>query len=365
VNLSKREMNLVIITAALGGVLAIIALWSVVRWTLAGPDQDPALLEQQLDEQRFVLDRLQTKADRLTDLRRRSLPSDPLRAETDYLHWLWELGEARLANFKETSPTTVRPYKKKYQELTINVSGHGSLSDLIEFLYAFHRAGHVHRIRRLTIKPASDSSDLTFTFLIQALSLPDADRSDKLFDIAKCPEDQRPRLLAYDELPAYDTILERSLFQPYVEPPDLASLLAGISSGALSQGARAAAPKPPAPKPPPKPEYRPPVDIARYTYVTAIIRRNLVPQVWLHVRLTDDKPKLGEGQTFEVGNRQLGTLKGKILRIGVDQVLVEMADGRRLVVGHGENFGEAREVGAPAAVGSVGPANPADKSSEG
>jgi len=364
VNLSKREKNLVIVTAVLGGIVAIVALWSVVRWTLAGPDQDPASLEKNVDEQRVVLNRLQKKAARLTDLRRRSLPSDPLKAETDYLHWLWELGEARLSNFKETSPSTVRPYKKKYQELTINVSGQGSLSDLIEFLYAFHRAGHLHRIRRLTIKPALDSSDLSFTFLIQALSLPDADRTDKLFDIAKCPEDQRPTLLAYDALPAYDTIVERSLFQPYVMPPDLASMLAGISSGALTQGARAAAPKPP-PTPPPKREYRPPVDIARYTYVTALIRRHLVPQVWLHVRLTDEKPKLGEGQTFEVGNRQLGTLSGKIVRIGVDQVLVEMADGRRLVVGHGENFGEAREVGTPAAVGSVGPPNPADKSSEG
>lgn len=343
-NLSNRERRLLIAAVVLGCVLVIPLLWSVVGSSLSGRGQDLSNLEQELDEKHIVLNRLQNKAARLTDLRRRSLPSDPLRAETNYLHWLWELGEARLADFKETSPPTVRPYKRKYQELTINVSGKGSLSDLIEFLYAFHRAGHLHRIRRLTIKPALDSSDLSFAFLIQALSLPEADRSDRLFDIAELPEDQRPALLAHAELPAYDTIVERSLFRPYVMPPDLGSMLAGMSSGAVSQGAQAIAPKPPPSKPPPKPEYRPPVDIARYTYVTAIIRRNLVPQVWLHVRLTDEKPKLGEGQSFEVGNRQLGTLSGKIVRIGVDAVLVEMADGRRLVVGHGETFGEAREL---------------------
>ncbi len=303
--LQKREKVL----AAIVGVLLLVVAGRMGAHVLYSPlslrqAEVEALAQRIADRQAKVEAALPAQA-RLAEYRRRSLPSDPQAARSLYQNWLLELTDRIKLKGRKVESSDGRVVKGIYHNLPFTVRGEGSLEQLVQFLYEFYSAGHLHRIRRLSIKPQENSADLEMTIAIEALALADADRRDKLTTL---PGNR----LAHQDLNAYrKNIVERNLFAPY-RPP------------AVTQR--------PQPRETPKPPQ--PLDPSQFAYVTAIVQVDGQAQVWVKARTKDENYRLREGQRLEIGS-----FKGVISRIADRHVEITVdgkPDGKPLVVALGE-----------------------------
>ena len=183
------------------------------------------------------------------------------------------------------------------------------------FSYGFYSAGHLHQIRHMDVKPVENSGDLDLNLTIEALSLPKADRKDRL--------SQKPgRDLRLAKLDDYrGPIVKRDLFSPGL----------GRRGRSHREGT---------------------LDLAEYTYVTALVEAGGVQQVWLHDRLANKTWKLGEGDEFSVGQ-----LAGTVRKINRSNEVIVDFDGHRRRLSYGQNLREGVEV----APDKVGPANETPK----
>lgn len=303
--LQKREKVLAAVVAALllilGGRMGFRVLYSPLSMRQAEVE---ALAQRIADRQSKVEAAMAAQA-RLAEYRHRSLPSDPQVARSLYQNWLLELADRIKLKGRKVESSDGRVVKGIYHNLPFTVRGEGSLEQLVQFLFEFYSAGHLHRIRRLSIKPQEKSSDLELIILIEALSLVDADRRDKLTTL---PGNR----LAQSDLSVYrKNIVARNLFAPY-RPPVVA--------------------QPPPPRERPKPPD--PIDPSRFAYVTAIVQVDGQPQVWVKARTKDENLRLREGQRVEIGS-----FKGVIFRIADRHVEIAVdgkSDGKPLVVALGE-----------------------------
>jgi len=311
--LKKREKILAGVTVALVAVF-------VGKWTLSGDGGTLGALRQERDDllaeveqKKAQVHRGRKAAAHLDAWQRRSLPSDRDIARSLYQNWLLELVDKVEFGHAKVESGEVRSHLGIYWRLPFTIRGQGTLDQLIRLLHAFYSAGHLHQIRRLSIKPDEDSKKLNLTISVEAISLPEADRRDKL----SVEPSSHTDLL---ELPAYrKTIVERNLFGPYVPPPP-----------PVVHTEPKEPPKPPEPQPPS-------FDHAKYTVVTAILEVGGLPQVWIQVRTTGKKFELREGGSFDVG-----TDRATVVRIGRREVEIEI-DGRRRIVRLGESVRDGVE----------------------
>ncbi len=303
--LQKREKVL----AAIVGVLLLVVAGRMGAHVLYSPlslrqAEVEALAQRIADRQAKVQAALPAQA-RLAEYRRRSLPSDPQAARSLYQNWLLELTDRIKLKGRKVESSDGRVVKGIYHNLPFTVRGEGTLEQLVQFLYEFYSAGHLHRIRRLSIKPQEKSADLEMIIAIEALALADADRRDKLSTL---PGNR----LAHQDLNAYrKSIVERNLFAPF-RPPAVAQR--------------------PQPRETPKPPE--PLDPSKFAYVTAIVQVDGQAQVWVKARTKDENYRLREGQRLEIGS-----FKGVISRIADRHVEITVdgkPDGKPLVVALGE-----------------------------
>lgn len=303
--LQKREKVLAVVVAALLVVVAGRMGVRVLYTPLATRQAEVEALAQRIAERQKKVEAALPAQARLAEYRRRSLPSDPQAARSLYQNWLLELTDRVKLKGRKVESSDGRVVKGIYHNLPFTVRGEGSLDQLVQFLYEFYSAGHLHRIRRLSVKPQEKSADLELTILIEALALVDADRRDKLATLAG-------NRLAHQDLGAYrKSIVERNLFAPY-RPPVVAQ-----------RPQRRETPKPPEP-----------VDPSKFAYVTAIVQVDGQPQVWVKSRTKDENYQLREGQRLEIGS-----FKGVISRIADRHVEIAVdgkSDGKPLVVALGE-----------------------------
>ncbi len=330
--LRRREKVLAVVVA----VALAIVLWQLglvlIRSRLSTPGVSLSDLRAQrntkqkvLDDHRRTVERAEQAATRLAQWQRRCLPSDPAAARAHYQDWLRELIE-RL-DFRGREVFSGEPQSRQgpggvpiYTVFPFRIQGRATLEQVVEFLHAFYTAGHLHKVRRLTLYPAEGSGLLDVSVSIEALSLPRADRRDTLSEV-------HSDRLKLDDVEAYLQQIDRRLMegQRYVER-------GGVFAAYVPP---APPPRPPEPPPPYQPPPSPPrFDHCKYTKVSAILEIDGKPRVWLLVQTTGERRELGEGEAFEIG----GT-RGRVIRIGLHEVEIEL-DGEYRLLASGETLRE-------------------------
>lgn len=343
--LKPREKILAFLT---GGLLAVVGGWQLLSFftgPMAALRTQRSNLQQEVSDKQAQIARNETayhkqrRDDKLTEWKRGALDTDPQIASLDYQNWL--LGLCDNVGFRGATVVSNPLQERRDVRVTLpfTVTGRGNLEDLTAFLHAFYSDPHLHKIRRLTVKPIEGSSDLDLTISVEALSL------------------QKKALATID---AFQDLMKQQgkpkASSPQGEGDGSASetppALAGIDLG-LEQyqkrivGRNLFAPYRPAPPqvvrteerpredPPPRP---PSFDPSKYAFVNAIVEVDGKPQVWLKARTTGEKFELGEGDPFE-----LGTIQGTIARIGRHDVEIEI-DGKRRLVAVGDSLHEGIEL---------------------
>ena len=235
----------------------------------------------------------------MKDWRARSLPADPATAKQRYTAWLIKLVEqAKFVNTKVAPGDGA--VTKTHRILTFQVHGLTSMDRLTAFLFNFYSAGHLHKITRLDMEPTDRRGQIKVAISIEALSLPDSLNKEKLTE-------EKGKSLKSDKLADYRVIADRDVFSAYrlIERPS-------------------------------------PFDIARYTFVNALIETDRGGEVWLNDRPSGKEWKLHTGEEFKIGE-----LRGAVKSIsGVREVIIVL-DGRARRYALGDNLREGVEVREP------------------
>lgn len=345
--LKSREK---ILAAVTGGLLAVVGGWQVLSFftgPIAALRVQRRNLEQEVMEKQAQIGRAETayhkqrRQEKLADWKRGTLDSDPQVAGLQYQNWL--LGLCDEVGFRGATVVSNPPRNRRdvCTTLPFTVTGRGDLEELTKFLHDFYADTHLHKIRRLTVKPIEASSDLDLTIAVEAVSLQKKSLAtiDAFQELIERRAEERassppgenggsasetpPSLAAVDlGLEEYQKrIVQRNLFAPYRRPP------------------------PPVARPVEQPREerpRPPsFDPSKYAFVNAIVEVDGKPQVWLKARTTGKKYELFEGDPF-----QLGTIQGTIARIGRRDVVIEI-DGKRRLVALGDSLHEGIELPDP------------------
>jgi len=300
--LQRREK---ILAAAAGGLILLLAVWLLffsggnLSYGRLCAHRDQLALDVAKKEKRVKAAAVAAK--RLARWQRLALPSDTADARVRYQAWLRELAD-RLKFQKPTIESAgVESRPQTYTLLKFRVHGRTSLSKLMEFLYEFYSAGHLHQIRLMDVKTVPNSIDLEVGIDVEAMSLPGADRKNTLTE-------EHGKKLRLAKLSDYDkTIVERNLFGPF-RP---------VGSGP------------------------PPPDAAKTTFVTAILAVDGRGEVWLVDRSTGKDWKLHEGDRLDVGSIQ-GTIKS----IGTHDIVLD-SDGRLHRYHFGDNLTGGEELPEP------------------
>lgn len=204
-------------------VLAVFGLYatdSLYRGWIERPSQ---LLNAELDDLTNKLsssksDQLaaQKQSKRLEAFAARALPSDPQLARSLYQQWLLNLVEANeltAASVDAAQPVRVeirsRTKKGKRQlvghRINYSLRGKATLAKLSSFLNEFRKAGHLHKIRSLTLNPIGHEGRLDADLTIEVLCLEASSNKNQLSEWEI--EDQ-----ASVAPNTYDHLVRRNLF---------------------------------------------------------------------------------------------------------------------------------------------------------
>jgi hypothetical protein len=297
--LNKREK----IFAVIVGVLALAALywlWPSNQKSLAELRKDYDDISEKVKLKEDQVQNLQKAKDRLAAWQRIALPSDLKEAARQYNGgWLSELAHAYFKNVN-IHPVDPQSHRNIYTAFGFTVNCQGTLGELTQFLFKFYAAGHLHKIRSITITP-KNTTDLDLIIAVEALSLPGSKQTDKL----SAEKSNRLKLASLDDYKK--KIVDRNLFAAYTQSKN-----------------------PPREKDMPSPPSK--VDPLQFSYLTAIIEADGVPEAWLFERTTGETLKVHEGEDFTIGK-----VKAKVNRIGYNDIEIEI-DGKTHTVGYGNNL---------------------------
>jgi hypothetical protein len=307
--LQRREKILAAVTA---GLVALSAGWILF---FSGGSLSYAELSRQRDDlvtqvnrKEMAVKKAAQAARRLAEWQHRALPSDATDARALYQTWLRELAERfqfHQLNV-DASASGQQSQRNTFTLFAFTLHGRTNLVKLVEFLYAFSSAGHLHQIRSIDVKPVENSPELDVSLTVEAMSLPGADRTNKL-TTAQNKTLPRAKLADYSK-----TIVGRNVFGPF-RP----------AGNAMGMGA----------------------DAAQTTFVTAIVGGDR-GEVWLIERTSGRDWKLHEGEHL-----QAGSLQGTIKTIGTSDVTIDV-DGHLRRYRCGDQLRGGEEVREP------GPADP-------
>lgn len=215
-----------------GAVAGTALLWGAMRGveryrTAVVRNEDTArIAANELDDAEFAIQRGEMAKRRLIAWGDRSLPTEPEVAKSLYQDWVrTTLAAAGLQELQVTDKTFNRR-NVNYSEISLEAKGSGTMEQLVNFLYKFYAAPHLHRISAATVVPSENGAKLAIAFTIDALTLPDSKRTNEL---AKGPEQKLPQ--AED---AFSTSLaSRNVFKPHMPGSDPN---AGLAGGARFSG---------------------------------------------------------------------------------------------------------------------------------
>jgi hypothetical protein len=310
--LRKRERILVIVTGVLVVAFAVRYVFTMLGGATGGLAEARDNLAKVVREKKQAVREGNKAAARLAEWDKRSLPADHEIARSLYQNWLSEVADQ--VGFQGTQVESAEGHmtKKAYYSLPFTVRGQATMEQLVRFLFQFYQAGHLQQIRHLSIKPLENvtgqenSKNLKLAISIEALSLPGANRPDKL-------SSEPGKVLAVAALDEYSkVIVGRNLFSPY-------------TASGQTQSTRPADSSPPQ------------FDPAKYAYLTAVLDVGGRPQAWLLSRTTDQTFKLSQGDEFTIG-----PVHGKVTRI--DHRFVELEiDGARYQLALGNSLRDSMQ----------------------
>ncbi len=180
--------------AALSAVILFFVGDLGYRKFLVGPRQQNERLKEQLDKRiktaQLELKKAKQATEQLEQLEQKSLPWDAEMARSRYQDWLLQLAkEAKLTGTSvdsgdpvavtQTSRTS-RKAVEIYKRFSFSIRGRGDLRQVTKFLYDFYRAGHIHKIRSMSLNPVGGGEEVDFNASIEAIALPNADREAEL-----------------------------------------------------------------------------------------------------------------------------------------------------------------------------------------
>ena len=320
----------------------------------------------------------------------RSLPSNPERAQADYMSWL--LDTITIVDIQDGSVlfTNSNAVGDLYQRYAFKVSGKTDARGWVELLHSFYTKDYLHRIAEMTVRPNREGG-LSVDLSIEAIGLGAAAPN------AAQPGDSSPFVGKFD---AYaDAILNRNFFSgpnqlPRFTSPDrlttevakptsikieaddsekhsLRFALAGDvpeglsldeKTGAVSwtPGTKGEFPLtikvtddgyPPqsveqsftiaVTDPPPTPETPKaamPFDDSTQTVLTALLKGGGDGEAWMKVKTRGTTLKLRPGDQFDIGS-----LKGSVIAVNAKSVVLEI-DGRTFEMRSGGVLSEAAKV---------------------
>ncbi len=163
-----------------------------------------ASLEKRLAESRMKLKRLQNKVSQLADLEDRSLPADIEVASSLYQAWLLNL----VTSLGIGNPTvdSVSPLAEgDLTRLQFSVRGKASLRHVTSLLFQFYSAGHLHKIRSISLTPTGGSELLDLQISVEALAFR---RSKNDAALTTLPSGR----LVWTDTADYQTIARRNIF---------------------------------------------------------------------------------------------------------------------------------------------------------
>lgn len=250
--------------------------------------------EQQVSQARTAKLRGQRALTKLRRWQKQALPTNADIANSLYQDWLQkQFTEAGLKVSDIKSSAGLRGPNDRTQQFTFAVTATGQMSQLVDFLSRFYRAGHLQRISRASLSPAKEGNDLAISLTVDAMSMSDSPRADSLSDLES-------------NLPL----------------PSLTEFQAAIAKRDLFSSALASKP----------------VNEADQALVSGM---TLGEKGWqMSIRIKDS----GRMLYFRAGDAiQVGTFTGKVSEIDGRRALVEK-DGRQMQVQLGQTLGQAQPV---------------------
>jgi len=317
--LNKREKILAVAVGALLAALAIYFMWPAPGESLADLRANLENKQRESEQKKNQALRAKKATELLAAWKRQALPEEAETAQSLYQTWLRNLVKSadfsnvkfnalptqplrdmsagRTANAKSNTALQANIYTR----FLFNIQCQGTLEKLTRFLYEFYSAGHLHKISALNIAPVKNSSELELNITVEAMSLPGSAQKDKL----SAEPGKRLKLASLDDYKK--AIVGRNLF-------------ASCSAKPADNTAKEES----------KPDAK--VDPLQFSYLTAIIEADGIPQAWLFERTTGETFKLHEGEEFTIGK-----VHGKVSRIGYNEIEIEI-DGQSHTVGYGNNL---------------------------
>lgn len=294
--------------ALLVAVGIVVALWSAtVGWdryqtALISNQNQQLVAEQRLSQAHAANSRGLRAQSQLHRWRRQSLPTNLDIAKSLYQDWLREqLVESGFV-VRELTENSTRSSQRHFKQATFVVNAQGTLAELTDFLYRFYKSNHLHRISAASLTPTTTRKSLTVSLTIDALSLPDSPRSDKLAEgssdtVTEPLEEVR------------DEIVSRNVFAAY---------------GADKPGPEDA-----------KPQVAETADESAQAFLTGMTYGEGGWQ--LAIRMHDS----GEMRYFRQGDSiEIGQFSGEIIELDGRRVIVTHNDQRKQIM-LGQNLGQA------------------------
>jgi hypothetical protein len=376
-----------LVAAVIGVVIAGVVAWFATSWyfgQLEARENQLQKLTSEVKKRNLEQRAAQQAAKRLARYEQISLPPEAELAKSLYEKWLQQVAAEVQPSLKlDMTAKPPAPVKNTFSRLTFTVKTQGELPQVIDFLYRIQRVDWLHRIESLHLVPQNDSRKIDVTLTISALSVRSAAPMSELAEVV-AEKYKETQLADYR-----DPIINRNFFSAPNRKPqlDLSPRIEATVDKSFEQTIKATDPDPLDkiasytlvkaddesarldPKtgkftwrPKSKGEFafevavrddglpsqtsevkrmlitvkdpqaaakKPAFDDAKYTVLTAVIDDTGTAEIWLNVR-----PK-GETRVLQVGDKfEIGSVKGEVSEIGVDDVLL-IVDGklRRLEVG--------------------------------
>ncbi len=192
--MQTREKRL---TLVLGGVLGVMAVWSVLKPWYFGPIEDQelqlGLVQDELKKAEDQQMQLLQATRQMADWKSRSLPPDPKRSGRQrpdalngqrlYQEWLTDL--ARHCGFSkpEITPSLTRSIQDVYVTAQVRIKAQATYGQICQFLALFEQTELLHRIESCHIVCANHRGDpyMEVNLVAEGVALIDAPERDLLF----------------------------------------------------------------------------------------------------------------------------------------------------------------------------------------
>lgn len=231
------------------------------------------------------------------ELQKRSLPANETNARSEYGNWLLNLVTGKLTE-PSVAYQAARRKADGYVPIGFEIKGKGTMEQILQVLYDFYAASHLHQVLSLDLQPEPKGNNFNLTMRVEGIILPGTERKDKLTE-------EPNRTLAFGGASDYQkAITGRNLFAEYT--------------------------------PPTKPTGTP-LDLANLVYLTFVGHGiDQRPSAWIHERSTNKTHYLFEGDSFQIAG-----ISGKVKRIDIEGKVVDLEiDGKTVTLGQQKSLGE-------------------------